>query len=53
MSIQHSRRLLVREEVLAMLQLPDDEVQQLINTARFFLSGSPAKSALIPLTSIV
>ena len=30
--MQHHRRLLVREEVIAMLQLPIENVQQLIDT---------------------
>ncbi len=32
MSVQQHRRLLVRDEVIAMLQLTNDNVQQLINT---------------------
>lgn len=32
MPMQHHRRLLVREEVQATLQLPDEKVQHLIDT---------------------
>jgi hypothetical protein len=30
--MQQQRRLLARDEVVAMLQLPNDKIQQLINT---------------------
>jgi hypothetical protein len=32
MQLENQRRLLVRDDVLAILQLPDDKIQQLINT---------------------
>jgi len=32
MQMQHERRLLLRGEIVSLLQLPDDKVQQLVDT---------------------